>query len=267
MAFPMQLGWLFAAAMLISSIGFKNYVWFISLGYGFSIAGEGLLMLLAFSKGITPGTALCCLLLMAYGMRLGGYLAFREFRVSSYKANMKGEIKDGKVVPFGVKIAIWVTCAALYVAQVLSVLYRLTAGAADNAFVFIGAIVMILGLILETAADLQKNRAKKLNPRRFVDTGLYRIVRCPNYLGEMIFWTGVVLSGIGAISGVGPWIMVLIGYIGIIFVMFSGARRLEIRQNKNYGKDPEYQQYVKTVPILLPFVPLYSVEKHKWLIA
>ena len=25
--------------------------------------------------------------------------------------------------------------------------------------------------------------------------------------------------------------------------MFSGARRLEIRQNKNYGDDPEYQQY------------------------
>ena len=29
----------------------------------------------------------------------------------------------------------------------------------------------------------------------------------------------------------------------------------------------EYQQYVKTVPILLPFIPLYSVKKHKWLVA
>ena len=58
-----------------------------------------------------------------------------------------------------------------------------------------------------------------------------------------------------------------IGYVGIIFVMFSGARRLEIRQGKNYGTDPEYQKYVTTVPILLPFVPLYSVKKHKWLVA
>ena len=99
-----------------------------------------------------------------------------------------------------------------------------------------------------------------------MDTGLYRIVRCPNYLGEMIFWTGVLISGIGAVTG-WQWLVVAIGYIGIIFVMFSGARRLEIRQNKNYGKDPEYQKYVKTVPILLPFVPLYSVEKHKWLVA
>ena len=68
--------------------------------------------------------------------------------------------------------------------------------------------------------------------------------------------------------GVGPAaVLALLGYAGIIFVMFSGARRLEIRQNKNYGKDPEYQEYVRTVPILLPFVPLYSVEKYKFLVA
>ena len=126
---------------------------------------------------------------------------------------------------------------------------------------------MVCGVALESAADIQKNNAKKINPRRFVDTGLYRIVRCPNYLGEMIFWTGVLISGIGAVSTIGQWVVVLIGYIGIIFVMFSGARRLEIRQNKNYGNDPEYQKYVKTVPILVPFIPLYSVEKYKWLVA
>ena len=49
--------------------------------------------------------------------------------------------------------------------------------------------------------------------------------------------------------------------------MFSGARRLELRQNRSYGNDPEYQQYVKSVPILLPFIPLYSVVKYKFLVA
>jgi len=49
--------------------------------------------------------------------------------------------------------------------------------------------------------------------------------------------------------------------------MFSGARRLEVRQNKNYGADPEYRAYVKSTPILLPFIPLYSVEKYKFLVA
>ncbi len=267
MLVPLFFWLLFAAAMIISSIGFKNYVWFISLGYGFSIAGEGLLMLLLFQGKLTLGTVICCTLFIIYGCRLGGYLAIREFKSTSYNKNMTGEIKDGKTIPFGVKCAIWVTCAALYVFQVLAVFYRLNNGAADNVWVFVGAAVMAFGIIFESAADWQKNKAKKVNPKRFVDTGLYRIVRCPNYLGEMVFWTGVLLSGIGALTGIGQWIMAFIGYAGIIFVMFSGARRLEIRQNKNYGKDPEYQKYVTTVPILVPFVPLYSVEKYKFLIA
>ncbi len=266
MVFSLELLWIFIAAMLISSIGFKNYVWFISIGYGFSIAGEGILMMLLYGKQLTVGTIICCALFILYGCRLGGYLISREIGDNSYKKNMKGEIKDGKTVPFGVKIAIWVTCALLYVTQVSGVFYRLHNASKDNAFVFIGAAVMLFGLAFESIADIQKNKAKKANPHRFVDTGLYKIVRCPNYLGEMIFWTGVVISGITAVSG-WQWIIVAIGYIGIIFVMFSGARRLEIRQNKNYGNDTEYQKYVKFVPIMVPFIPLYSVEKYKWLVA
>ncbi len=266
MVFPISLLWLFVAAMVISSIGFKNYVWFISLGYGFSIAGEGILMLILYGKTLQVDTVLCCALFILYGLRLGGYLAIREAKSSSYKKNMTGEIKDGKTIPFGVKIAIWITCAALYVTQVSAVLYRLENNSETNVWAYVGAAVMALGLILETAADIQKNNAKKVNPRRFVDTGLYRIVRCPNYLGEMIFWTGVLLTGIGAVCS-WQWVLVAVGYVGIIFVMFSGARRLEIRQDKNYGSDPEYRKYVTSVPILLPLIPLYSVKKHKWLIA
>ncbi|MBE6037169.1 MAG: DUF1295 domain-containing protein [Clostridiales bacterium] len=267
MTFPVTIWLLLAAALLVSSIGFKNYVWFISLGYGFAIAAQGILMLCLYGSTLTVGTALCAALFIVYGCRLSGYLAFRELKSASYSKNMKGEIKDGKTVPFGVKCAIWITCALLYVTQITPVFYRLVNESGSNTWTYIGAAIMVIGLVLESAADLQKNAAKKINPKRFVDTGLYKLVRCPNYLGEMIFWTGVLLSGIGSLCTAGQWIVAAVGYIGIIFVMFSGARRLEIRQNKNYGQDPEYQKYVKTVPILLPFVPLYSVEKYKWLVA
>ena len=266
MVFPLNIWLLFAVALAISAIGFKRYVWFISLGYGFSIAGEGILMLILYGIGrkFTPGTLICCLLLTLYGFRLSGYLAYREVKSASYNRNMTGEIKED--VSTGVKAAIWITCALLYVLEVLPVFYRLENGSGSGTWTYIGAAVMLGGLILETAADLQKSKAKKANPKRFVDTGLYRLVRCPNYLGEMLFWTGVVLTGIGSVQG-WQWVPCLLGYVAIIFVMFSGARRLEIRQNKNYGSDPEYQKYVKTVPILVPFIPLYSVEKYKWLTA
>lgn len=267
MVFPISLWILLGVALIVSSIGFKKYVWFISLGYGFSIAAEGIAMLIIYGETLTVATVILAVLFIVYGFRLSGYLAIREFKSSSYKKHMTNEIKSGTDIPFGVKIAIWVTCALLYLMQVLPVLYRFSTYSADSVTSYVGIGIMVVGLVLETAADIQKNAAKKKNPRRFVDTGLYRIVRCPNYLGEMIFWTGVFISGIGALTGFGQWFLSALGYIGIIFVMFSGARRLEIRQNKNYGNDPEYQAYVKKVPILLPLIPLYSVEKYKFLIA
>ena len=130
----------------------------------------------------------------------------------------------------------------------------------------IGILLMVFGIALESYSDFQKNKIKRENPHRFCDKGIFRLVRCPNYLGELILWTGVLVTGIPSLSGVSQWIIAFLGYVGIVFVMFSGARRLEIRQNKNYGNDPEYQDYVKTVPILLPLVPLYSVEKYKFLV-
>ena len=134
MVFPLNFWLLFAAAMVISSIGFKNYVWFISIGYGFAIAGEGALMLALYGSQLTAGTIVCAVLLIIYGCRLGGYLAYRELKSSSYKKNMTGEIKDGDTVPFGVKVAIWVTCALLYVTQVAGVFYRIHNNAGTDAF-------------------------------------------------------------------------------------------------------------------------------------
>ncbi len=258
---------LFGAAMLISAIGFYKYVYFISLGYGFSIAGLGAIMLFMFRQGLSWGTIAACVLFILYGLRLSGYLLIRELKSASYRNKMKTEIKDGKTMPFFVKCAIWVTCGALYVTQVVPVYYRLLNEKTTDRVLIAGIVIMSFGLIFESVADIQKNSQKKKNPKRFCDKGLYRFVRCPNYLGEMIFWTGVFVSGCNILTGVGQWVLALIGYLGIIFVMFSGARRLELRQNRTYGNDPEYQKYVKKVPIMVPFIPLYSVAKYKFLVA
>ena len=51
MTVPVTFWLLFGVAMLISAIGFYKYVYFISLGYGFSIAGLGFLMLVLFRNG------------------------------------------------------------------------------------------------------------------------------------------------------------------------------------------------------------------------
>ena len=218
--------WMLAVAFLVSSIGFKKYIWFISIGYGFSIAAIGAALLIAYGGTLTSGTAAACVLFVLYGCRLGGYLAFREFKVASYNAKMKTEIKDGENMPFVAKCGIWSSSALLYACETCPVLFRLENGAGTDALLWCGVLLSACGLILESAADLQKNAAKKRNVNRFVDTGLFRMVRCPNYFGEMLFWTGVFLGGLNILNGVWQWVAALLGYIGIIYVMFSGARRI-----------------------------------------
>lgn len=256
-----------AVALVFSAIGFKKYVWFISIGYGLAVAAIGVALLIVCRDQLSAGTACACVLFIVYGLRLGGYLAFRELRSSSYNSKMKTEIKSGDDVSMVAKLGIWISAALLYVCETSPVIFRFVNGSGTDTLLIIGLVISVIGLVVETAADLQKNAAKKANPGRFVDTGLFRIVRCPNYFGEMLFWTGVFVGGITIYAGPLQWIAALLGYLGIIYVMFGGARRLEIRQNKSYGDDPEYQRYVASTPIMIPLVPIYSVEKHKWLVA
>lgn len=253
-------------AMAVSSIGFKKYVWFISLGYGFSVMVIAAALWIIYGRTISVGEMLTAALLIIYGARLGGYLMLREIKTKAYNEKMKKEIKSGKGMAFGVKCAIWVTAALLYACQTCPLLFRLENGTGTDILLIVGTSLAALGVVIEALADFQKSAAKKKNPKRFVDTGLYRIVRCPNYFGELLLWTGIFVGGITTYATVLQWVAAILGYLGIVYVMFSGARRLEERQTRTYGDNPAYQEYFKKTPIMLPFVPLYSVVKYKWLV-
>ena len=95
-----EFGIIFAAILLVSSIGFKKYVWFISIGYGFSITATGITLLLLYGKTLDIFGIIAALILILYGIRLSGYLAYRGLKSKKYNKNMKGEIKDGKSMKF-----------------------------------------------------------------------------------------------------------------------------------------------------------------------
>lgn len=258
---------LLAISLIFSAVGFRMYIYFFSLGYGLAVAAIGVTLAVLYQGQIEPAELAMCALFVIYGIRLAGYLLIREIKSSSYRNVLSPEMNRSKEMPMGPKLAIWISCALLYTLQTIALFFRLENGTPADGFLYVGLVVMVCGLALETAADLQKSAAKRHEPYRFVSSGLFSFVRCPNYLGELIFWTGALVTGLSAFQGVLQWACALAGFVLIIYIMFSGARRLEIRQDRNYGDDAEYQRYCKTVPILLPFVPLYSVKKYKFLVA
>ncbi len=256
---------LFVASLVCAAMGFYKFVYFLSVGYGFSVSACGIAIILMGGYA-DPLSIVLSLVLVAYGIRLGGFLLYRELKAVSFKKVFDKISGNDKPMPIFVKIAIWLCVAAMYMTQVSPVFFRSISDEKNMVTGIVGAVIMIIALIIESVSDKQKSAAKAKNPNRFCDSGLFKIVRCPNYLGEMLFWTGVLISGIGCMNGWLQWTIAIIGYILIIYVMLSGAKRLEVRQNKNYGADPEYQAYVKKTPIVLPLIPLHHLENVKWIV-
>ena len=242
-------------------MGFKEFVWFMSVGYGFAVMCIGAyLLVLGLIKGyLTVATAIMCVLFVIYGYRLGGYILKRELTNASYKKTLE-KTGSAKAMPVFVSIPMWAYSMWMYTAQTSAVTYRIINRSSDNVFAWLGVVIMALAILGEATADRQKSAAKKVNPKRFCDTGLYKIVRCPNYFSEVLFWVGVTVSGIGAVQGK-QWIMVLIALCLITYVMYNSASRLELRHEKTYGLDPEYQKYSDTVPLLFPFTKQYHSMK------
>lgn len=273
---------LFGVSLICSSIGFKKFVYFLSVGYGLSVFGIGLaITIFAATAGLQNGfniytsywpTYFLAAILMLYGLRLSGYLTFREIKSASYRKTLvEASGKDTeKKMPLFVKITIWISVAILYILQTYPVTFRMAEITGDNiatGFILplIGGIIALIGLGTETLADIQKSMSKKKNPHSFVSTGLYRYVRCPNYLGEIIFWTGIFVSGCDLFaSDWVAWVFSILGYLLIVYVMISGAKRLEGRQAKNYGNNPDYQAYTSKVPIISRLIPIKSFKNWNW---
>ena len=89
MTFSVNLLILFATALLCSVMGFYKYVYFISIGYGLAISGQGLVMLFLFRHNLTPWISISCMIFILYGLRLSGFLLLRELKSGSYQKHMK----------------------------------------------------------------------------------------------------------------------------------------------------------------------------------
>ncbi|MBR2951246.1 MAG: DUF1295 domain-containing protein [Lachnospiraceae bacterium] len=263
------MGWndlliFFIISLVLCLVGFYKYVYFLSIGYGFSVAGIGValaVMSLAGKFNAALPHYILFALFVVYGFRLSGFLLIREIKNVAYQKTLKEATGDEKAMPMFVKVTIWLCVAVLYVAQTAPVYFRMHNGGAVSAFTWIGILICIGGIVLESIADQQKSAQKKENPDMVATKGLYTIVRCPNYFGEILFWTGVFVSSLDILTGIGQWLTAVISYICIVYIMFNGAQRLEKRQMKRYGSDPAYNAYADKTPIIIPFLPVYHLNK------
>lgn len=115
--------------------------------------------------------------------------------------------------------------------------------------------VSAAGFLLEVVADEQKQARKAIAPNAPVLDGLYSWVRHPNYLGEIVFWGGLLVAGQLAAAPNTWWghrLLSAAGPLQLVFVMIGAADRLDARGIERYGDNEGFKAWAATTPSLWP---------------
>ena len=124
-------------------------------------------------------------------------------------------------------------------------------------YFFLGAAVWLLGFLFESVADAQKGTFKSdpANKGKFINVGLWRWCRHPNYFGEITLWLGILIIAIPVLSGL-SWLVVISPiFVFLLLTRISGINLQDAQAKQRWGDDPEYQAYRQATPALFPKPP------------
>ena len=191
------------------------------------------------------------LLVVIWSLRLSSFLFLRIHR--SGKDGRFDQLKTSPIrflVPWTLQ-ALWV-----FLTMIVVIVINSQAGSAPELGIWdgIGLSVWIIGFGIESIADNQKTvfNAEPSNQGKWIDSGLWSYSRHPNYLGEILLWTGIGFFGISCFTGLERFAWISPVFIYLLLTKVSGIPILDKRALEKWGDDPEYQKYRDNTPALFP---------------
>ena len=190
-------------------------------------------------------------LIMIWALRLGSFL-FLRIRKAGEDSRFTIIKKD-----FSVFFLTWNLQGLWVLFTLFGALTILTSNNNQNFGILdiIGILIWIIGFVIEVVSDRQKSEFKshESNDGKFIQSGLWKYSRHPNYFGEILIWTGIAIIGISVYSGFG-WLGLISPFF--VFVMLnyiSGVRLLEKQAEERWGGNDLYQSYKSKTPVLFPY--------------
>lgn len=183
-------------------------------------------------------------MIFVWALRLGVFLLIR------IRAMKKDRRFDGMRESFVKFLTFWILQGvAVWIILIPSLLFIHAKG---STVIWFGFIVWIVGLLIETVADYQKFRHRQKST--FIQSGLWKYSRHPNYFGEMLCWAGMYLFVFPSLV---QWqqLVALISpvFISTLLVFVTGIPPLEKYAEKKWGKERAYQEYKRRTSILIPW--------------
>ena len=121
----------------------------------------------------------------------------------------------------------------------------------------VGAALWLVGFGFEVLADRQKSafRADPANAGRFIQSGLWKWSRHPNYFGEILLWMGIAVIA-APVLRTWQWATLISPvFVTVLLTRISGIPMLEGRANEKWGGRKDYETYKRTTSILIPLPP------------
>jgi steroid 5-alpha reductase family enzyme len=253
---------LFATALAICAAA-MSALWLVSLalrdasivdvwwGPGFALIAVAAAWL---GSGGDPGRrALATALVVLWGLRLGGYLAWRNTGRGEDPRYQAMRRRWGARFPLASLFTVFALQGALMWFVSLPVqAVHVSSGGPLGPLDAAGAALALVGLLFETLGDLQlaRFRADPANRARVMDRGLWRYTRHPNYFGDACVWWG--LYAIAAATPLGIWTIASPIAMTFLLLRVSGVALLE----RSIGKRrPDYAEYAARTSAFVPWPP------------
>ena len=199
---------------------------------------------------VNIGNMILSIIIIIWALRLGSFLfirikkagediRFREIKKSPSRFFMTWTLQ-------GMWVSLCSACALAGIAK----------GIIINNYFYCGLAIFLIGFILEIVADNQKTkfRSNPKNKDKFINSGLWKFSRHPNYMGEILLWLGISIISLSSLEGLELATLISPFFTYLLLVYVSGIRILEYNGDKKWGHLDSYKTYKKNTPRLIGFL-------------
>lgn len=250
-------------SLLLTSLGLAiliNVIMFIpayffrtdvltDLSYGLTFIVLAFLILILNSFAI--GKLILFIMVLVWGLRLALFL-FK--RIRKIKKDSRFDRIRGSFFKF---LGFWLLQGfTVWIILIPTLIYLDADYVSVSVASLMGFFIWISGLLVEAVADNQKF-AFKNNPKnkgKWIESGLWRYSRHPNYFGEMLCWIGIYFYTLPVLSL--SVLHTLIGLVSPLYIIFilrfvTGVPKLEKGADAKYGKYKGYRDYKKRTSMII----------------
>ncbi|MBI1248977.1 DUF1295 domain-containing protein [bacterium] len=201
----------------------------------------------------TPTAWLATFLVTVWGLRLAGYLAWRNVGHGEDPRYTEMRMKPGRNFPLFSLVVVYGLQGTIMwtVSLPLQLLPTLSGG--NTMLVVVGLVFWLVGFGFESIGDFQLARFKRdpANRGKVLDSGLWHYTRHPNYFGDFLVWCGYFFLAI-SVDLSAWWTVVGPALMTFCLLWFSGVAHLEKRVKT---RRPEYADYIRRTSGFFPWPP------------